>query len=178
MHKLGSAVAAATTLALAVTVQAGELDDSGASFRTAAPVDGMHFTPKNATIVASGSITLTSRRSFSCGLGMVLSTGDRRASVTSVSFVGHQCNTIQATGLPWLVSIEEGGFGGFHPLNIHGFAIQFVHGATCGPTEIPAKLNPHGLIKFSKVAFVGTTPCSVDANVSTSPRLGVRANRG
>lgn len=144
----------------------------------APPNTGMHFTPKNATIVANGSISFTSRRSFSCGLGMTLATNDRRASVTAVSFVGHRCSIIKATGLPWPVSIEEGGFGGFHRLAIHGFAVQFVHGATCGPAEIPARLNPHGLIKFNKTAFTGTTPCSVDANVSTSPRLGVAPNQG
>ncbi len=138
------------------------------------PAAALHFTPKRAAIEAKGSMSLTWRRSVSCAVDLELSTADQDASVTSVSFAGHQCATIQPTGLPWRVSIEEGGFNGFHPLTIHGFALQFVHGETCGPTDIKATLNPHGLIKFSKVAFRGTTPCSIDASVSTTPHLGVK----
>lgn len=165
MRKLGGFIAVAAAVGLTVPGHAAGLDGAG-----------MHFTPKNAAIEGKGSMTLTARRSVSCAIGLDISTVNTYANITAVSFTGHQCGSIQPGGLPWRVSIEEGGFGGFHPLTIHGFALQFVHGATCGPADIKAKLNPHGLIKFSRAAFRGTTPCTVDGSVSTDPNLGVKAS--
>jgi len=140
----------------------------------ASPAAAMTFTPNNASIAAKGAMNLTSRRSVSCAVRLQLATADRVGSITSASFAGYQCAAILPTGLPWRVSIDEGGFGGFHKLTIHGFALQFVHGATCGPADIRARLNPHGRIIFNAVGIQGTTPCSADVSVSTAPQLGIR----
>ena len=153
----------ATTLTLAAVLALG----------VASPAAAMNFTPKRATIAAIGSMVLTSRRSVSCAVQLQLSAAHGRASITSASFTGYQCATIRATDLPWRLSIGDGGFDGFHPITIHGFALQFVHGATCGPGDIRAKLNPHGRIIFRDIGFPGTTPCSIDVSVSTTPHLGI-----
>jgi hypothetical protein len=139
----------------------------------ASPAGATNFTPNGATLTAEGSMALTSRRSVTCAAHLQLATADAYASVTSVSFTGYQCATILATGLPWSMSIDGGGVGGFYSITIHGFALQFVHGATCGPADIKARLNPHGRIIFTDLALPGTTPCSINVNVSTTPQLGI-----
>ncbi len=144
-----------------------------AALGLASPAGAQTFTPQNATLAAEGSMALTSRRSVTCAVNLHLATAHKYASVTSVSFTGDQCTTILPTGLPWRVSIDEGGFGGFHPITINGFALQFIHGATCGPADIKAKLNPHGRIIFTDIGFPGTTPCSVKVSLSTTPQLGI-----
>ena len=146
-----------------------------AALGLASPAGAQNFTPKNATLTAEGSMALTSRRSVTCAVNLRLATADPDASITSVSFTGHQCTTILPTGLPWRVSIDQGGFDGFHPIMIHGFALQFIHGATCGPADIKARLNPHGRIIFTDIGFPGTTPCSVKVSVSTTPHLRIES---
>ncbi len=143
------------------------------SLGIASPAAPRNFAPTEATFTAEGFMALTSRRSVTCAAHFRLSTGDKNASITAASFTGHQCATIRAAQLPWRVSSEPGGFSGFHPILIHGLTLQFVHGATCGPTDIRGKLNPHGRITFKEIGFEGTTPCSIDVGVSTTPHLEV-----
>jgi hypothetical protein len=142
----------------------------------ASPAGAANFTPKQATLSAVGSMSLVSRRSVTCEVHLQLATADKHANITSVSFTGHKCSTILAAGLPWRVSIGDGGSGGFHPISIHGFALLFVHDATCGPADIKARLNPHGLIMFDDIGIPGTTPCSIDVSVSTTPQLGIEGD--
>ncbi len=137
------------------------------------------FTPKRSMLTAEGSVALTARRSVTCLAQLHLAIAHKDASITSVSFTGNQCTTMVPTWLPWRVTIDEGGVG-FHHITIHGFALQFVHGATCGPADINARLNPHGRILFTDIGFPGTTPCSIKASLSTNPQLRIEdgASRG
>ncbi len=130
------------------------------------------FTPKESMLAAEGPMTLTSRRSVICLAQFHLATTRKDASIASASFTGNQCTSMAPTGLPWRVSIDERG-GGFHHIIIHGFALQFVHGATCGPADIEARLNSHGRILFTDIGFPGTTPCSAKVSLSTAPHLGI-----
>jgi hypothetical protein len=139
----------------------------------ASPAGAANFTPKHATLTGVGSMALISRRSVTCEVRLRLATADKHADITSVSFTGHQCTTILPAGLPWRVSIGQERAGGFHPITIHGFALLFVHDATCGPADIKARLNPHGRIMFTDIGFPGTTPCSVNVSLSTTPQLGI-----
>jgi hypothetical protein len=143
---------------------------------TASPARARNFAPPEATFTAEGFMALTSRRSVTCAAHLRLSTGDKNASITAAAFTGYQCATIRAAQLPWRVTSEPGGFDGFHPILIHGLALLFVHGATCGPADIRARLNPHGRILFKQIGIEGTTPCSIDVGVSTTPHLGVEGD--